>query len=132
MGRGEPCADTNGYFLCEGGYCDGTGKVSLREAVHKNHADSGTREKRSWNMSRIRGKDTEIVIKVRSLSEGFLRAGFDPVAHIEMDMAACYTLKTRMAYKWLREQGHPEIYNRYLSNQNNALSVLQNAIVSCI
>ena len=33
------------------------------------------------------------------LSEGFLRAGFDPVAHIEMDMAACYTLKTRMAYK---------------------------------
>ncbi len=51
------------------------------------------------------------------LSEGFLRAGFDPVAHIEMDMAACYTLKTRMAYKWLREQGHPEIYNRYLAQE---------------
>ena len=51
------------------------------------------------------------------LSEGFLRAGFDPVAHIEMDMAACYTLKTRMAYKWLREQRHPEIYNRYLAQE---------------
>ena len=25
------------------------------------------------------------------LSEGFLRAGFEPVAHIEMDVAACYT-----------------------------------------
>lgn len=49
------------------------------------------------------------------LSEGFLRAGFDPVAHIEMDKAACYTLKTRMAYKWLQEQNHPEIYNQYLS-----------------
>ncbi len=51
------------------------------------------------------------------LSEGFLRAGFDPVAHIEMDVAACYTLKTRMSYKWLREQGHPEIYNQYLSRE---------------
>lgn len=51
------------------------------------------------------------------LSEGFLRAGFDPVAHIEMDVAACYTLKTRMAYKWLQGQGHPEIYNQYLSQE---------------
>lgn len=51
------------------------------------------------------------------LSEGFLRAGFDPVAHIEMDVAACYTLKTRMAYKWLQAQDHPEIYNQYLSQK---------------
>ena len=51
------------------------------------------------------------------LSEGFLRAGFDPVAHIEMDVAACYTLKTRMAYKWLQTQGHPEIYRQYLAQE---------------
>lgn len=51
------------------------------------------------------------------LSEGFLRAGFDPVAHIEMDVAACYTLKTRMAYKWLQAQERPEIYNRYLARE---------------
>lgn len=35
------------------------------------------------------------------LSEGFIRAGYEPIAHIEMDKAACYTLKTRLAYKWL-------------------------------
>jgi len=32
------------------------------------------------------------------LSEGFLRADFSPVAHIEVDKSACYTLKTRLAY----------------------------------
>ena len=51
------------------------------------------------------------------LSEGFLRAGFEPVAHIEKDVAACYTLKTRMAYKWLQKQGTPEIYHQYLSGE---------------
>ena len=36
-------------------------------------ADSLTREKRSWNMSRIRGKDTEIEVRVRKylFSKGF-------------------------------------------------------------
>lgn len=36
-------------------------------------ADKLTHEKRSWNMSRIRGKDTEIEIKVRQylFSQGF-------------------------------------------------------------
>ena len=32
------------------------------------------------------------------LSEGFIQAGFNPIAHIESDKAACFTLKTRMAY----------------------------------
>ena len=50
------------------------------------------------------------------LSEGFLQAGFDPVAHIEMDEAACYTLKTRCAYKWLERQGQGQIYGEYLRN----------------
>lgn len=31
------------------------------------------------------------------LSEGFIRAGFEPIAHIEMDHYACDTLKTRAA-----------------------------------
>ncbi len=36
-------------------------------------ADSLTKEKRSWNMSRIRGKDTKIEVKVRKylFSKGF-------------------------------------------------------------
>ncbi len=48
------------------------------------------------------------------LSEGFIRAGFSPVAHVEADKAACFTLRTRMAYHWLREQGCTEKYNEYL------------------
>ena len=32
------------------------------------------------------------------LSEGFIRAGYEPIAHVEMDAAACYTLRTRTAY----------------------------------
>ena len=38
------------------------------------------------------------------LSEGFTRAGYDPVAHVEMDQAACYTLRTRAAYHWLKKE----------------------------
>lgn len=48
------------------------------------------------------------------LSEGFIRAGFKPVAHVEMEAAACFTLRTRVAYHWLREQGQEEHYAAYL------------------
>lgn len=48
------------------------------------------------------------------LSEGFIQAGFRPIAHVESDMAACYTLRTRMAYHWLRSNGREELYNEYL------------------
>ena len=51
------------------------------------------------------------------LSEGFIRAGYDAVAHVEMDEAACYTLKTRMAYHWLKEHGQLDIYNQYLNGK---------------
>ena len=49
------------------------------------------------------------------LSEGFTRAGYEPVAHVEMDKAACYTLKTRAAYHWLNKENKLDIYNRYLN-----------------
>lgn len=51
------------------------------------------------------------------LSEGFMRAGLLPVAHIEIDEAACYTLKTRLAYKWLRNNNIDNIYDRYLEGK---------------
>lgn len=51
------------------------------------------------------------------LSEGFIRAGYEPVAHIEMDKAACYTLKTRLAYKWLSEHQESAPYTRYLKRE---------------
>ena len=53
------------------------------------------------------------------LSEGFIRAGYKPVAHVEMDEAACFTLKTRMAYHWLRDNGKLDIYNQYLNGEFN-------------
>ena len=49
------------------------------------------------------------------LSEGFTRAGYEPVAHVEMDVAACYTLRTRAAYHWLKKENKLDIYNRYLN-----------------
>ena len=37
-----------------------------------------------------------------ALSEGFLRCGFMPVAHVEMNSDACYTIKTRLAHHYLK------------------------------
>ena len=49
------------------------------------------------------------------LSEGFIRAGFSPVAHVEADQAACFTLRTRMAYHWLKSAGRESVYADYLN-----------------
>lgn len=47
------------------------------------------------------------------LSEGFIREGYKPIAHVEMDEAACYTLKTRIAYHYLKYTDK-DIYISYL------------------
>jgi DNA (cytosine-5)-methyltransferase 1 len=51
------------------------------------------------------------------LSEGFICAGFNPVAHVEMDTAACFTLKTRMTYYYLRKVRRQFIYHSYLKGE---------------
>lgn len=48
------------------------------------------------------------------LSEGFVRAGFKPIAHVEMNKDACDTLRTRTAFHWLKEHGRVEEYYDYL------------------
>lgn len=48
------------------------------------------------------------------LSEGFVRAGFTPIAHVEMNKDACDTLRTRTAFHWLKEKGCVEEYYDYL------------------
>ena len=48
------------------------------------------------------------------LSEGFIRSGYEPVAHVEMDRAACFTLRTRTAYHYLKAQNREEQYSDYL------------------
>lgn len=50
------------------------------------------------------------------LSEGFKRAGFEPIAHVEMMEAACNTLRTRSAYYHLKENGIESKYDTYLRN----------------
>lgn len=51
------------------------------------------------------------------LSEGFIRAGFKPVAHVEMNKDACDTIKTRISYHWLKENKKIRIYNNYLKSE---------------
>ena len=50
------------------------------------------------------------------LSEGFIQAGFEPVAHVEMDPYAAQTLETRTAYYYLKYSGQLDIYYDYLRN----------------
>lgn len=61
------------------------------------------------------------------LSEGFIRAGYEPIAHVEMDEAACYTLKTRAAYHYLKANKKFEEYKKYLRGEITR-SVLYNQI----
>lgn len=49
------------------------------------------------------------------LSEGFYRAGFKFFAHVEMDEAACLTLKTRQAYFYLKRNNKLDIYIDYIN-----------------
>lgn len=51
------------------------------------------------------------------LSEGFIKAGFEPVAHVELSESACYTLKTRTAFHYLEETGNLTPYIQYTSGQ---------------
>jgi DNA (cytosine-5)-methyltransferase 1 len=53
------------------------------------------------------------------LSEGFIRAGFEPIAHVEIDKAACFSLKTRTAYHYLKSINKYEIYKQYLAGKIN-------------
>jgi DNA (cytosine-5)-methyltransferase 1 len=61
------------------------------------------------------------------LSEGFVRAGFKPIAHVEMNRDACDTLRTRTAYHWLKENKKSRIYNQYLKSEvKNKASLWRN------
>lgn len=53
------------------------------------------------------------------LSEGFVRAGFKPIAHVEIDAAACYSLRTRAAYHFLKSNNQFETYLQYLKGEIN-------------
>ncbi len=51
------------------------------------------------------------------LSEGFIREGFNSIAHVEMSKEACDTLKTRLAFHHLSQNKKIKIYFSYLQNE---------------
>jgi DNA (cytosine-5)-methyltransferase 1 len=51
------------------------------------------------------------------MSEGFARSGFTPVAHVEMNEEACYTIKTRTAFHYLKSQNQLPTYYDYLAGK---------------
>lgn len=51
------------------------------------------------------------------LSEGFIKAGFTPIAHVEIDGSACKTLETRMIYHKLIKENNIKLYHNYLESK---------------
>ncbi len=60
------------------------------------------------------------------LSEGFIRAGYKPIAHVEMDEAACNTLRTRVAYYYLKSKGKFDVYKSYLKGEISRFELYSN------
>lgn len=51
------------------------------------------------------------------LSEGFIREGFNPIAHVEMNKEAADTLKTRLAFHYLNDNNKVSKYYSYLKSE---------------
>jgi len=51
------------------------------------------------------------------LSEGFINAGFLPIAHVEIDKKACDTLETRLVYHKLKSENKTQSYYDYISEK---------------
>jgi len=51
------------------------------------------------------------------MSEGFINAGFKPIAHIEMNPEACQTIKTRSAYHYLKSKNNLDLYYQYIKGE---------------
>lgn len=69
------------------------------------------------------------------LSEGFIQAGFNPIAHVEMNAFAAQTLITRSAYYYLKQTDQLDIYYRYLRGdiaREDFLKIIPNRIVKTV
>ncbi len=69
------------------------------------------------------------------LSEGFYKAGFNPIAHVEYDTAACYTLKTRVAHHYLVHNNILDTYHDYIKgniSRSNLYSHVPDQILNSV
>ncbi|GET34572.1 restriction endonuclease subunit M [Prolixibacter bellariivorans] len=62
------------------------------------------------------------------LSEGFIRAGFEPIAHVEMDEAACNTLLTRTVYHHVKNEPDFAKYISYIKGEDLTRDGLYNLL----
>ena len=87
-------------------------------------------------MASIKQTYIEIFAGAGGLAEGFLREGYIPVAHVEMDKYASLTLRTRLSYHYLRQKGEVGIYRDYImrkiSREDFYKSIPENLINSVI
>lgn len=60
------------------------------------------------------------------LSEGFVQAGFLPIAHVEMNEEACETLKTRSCYHFCRKHNKEEFYSDYIQGKISRSDLFHN------
>ena len=60
------------------------------------------------------------------LSEGFIRQGFNPIAHVEMNKLACDTLTTRVAFHYLKANNIESEYHQYLKGEVTREKFLEN------
>lgn len=62
------------------------------------------------------------------LSEGFINAGFIPVAHVEIDDSACKTLETRLAFHQLEDENKLDYYYDYLLGKKDRDTFLKKSV----
>ncbi len=53
------------------------------------------------------------------LAEGFIRASYQPIAFVEKDTNSCLTIKTRLAYYYLKSIDKFDLYIDYLKKDIN-------------
>ena len=72
------------------------------------------------------------------LSEGFINAGFEPIAHVEIDAKACETLETRLIYHKLKSEDKLKDYYKYILGdisrsdflEKNSSSTISNSVIN--
>lgn len=60
------------------------------------------------------------------LTEGFIREGFNIIAHVEKDKWACETLKTRLTYHFLNNNSDIALYKKYIAQIGNYKKIDEN------